>query len=82
MDPKMTLRQNFERSQKGRPAPPKQPIDPLTKWLGCEVLAFFISGRTLEGKLSAVWRFDIEIVEADGIANHVCKHSVERIRRK
>jgi len=85
MNGSMTLRQNYEKSkQVGKPTPTleskREQSDPLAKWLGHEVIIVFISGRSLTGKLTAVFRFDIEITDDEGTQNHVCKHAVERIR--
>jgi hypothetical protein len=89
-DNKATLKENFQRSRNGTPKsepPAKQPqnkpkpeqFDPLTKWLGSCVSVVFMSGRSLDGKLSALHRFDVEIVDAEGTVNHVPKHGIERV---
>jgi hypothetical protein len=82
MDPKTTLKQHFERTRQAPPPRREQSADPLLKFLGFDVNVLFISGRFLEGELLAVRLFDLDIVGPDGVAQHVCKHAVERIHRK
>jgi|ERR1039458_6762917 hypothetical protein len=82
----LTLRQSYDKSRQAvpKPAPPPPPakreqIDLLSKYLGADVVVLFISGRSVEGKLSTIGRFDFEVLGADGVASHIMKHSVERI---
>jgi hypothetical protein len=89
MTTNLTLRQSYDKSKltapKPAPAVPiakREQVDPLAKWLGLDVAVTFISGRTLEGKLLEIGRFDFEVIGTDGIAQHVLKHAVERIHRK
>jgi hypothetical protein len=84
MNSNLTLRQNYERSRnEPQPTqkwqPPAKPLDPLAKWLSTDVSVVFMSGRTLEGKLCALHRFAVEIVDAEGTLNHVPKHGIERV---
>ncbi len=89
MSSNLTLRQRYETTKQVKSTTPKSEspvrrelVDPLTKWLGSDVLVVFMSGRTLEGKLTALWRFDLEITDGEGTRNHVCKHAVERVRQR